>query len=106
MNNHTVLTIKAKVTHYLKTISKVAIIISALVIGAVIHDIYLRINHPNSSPQKFEKTKKASETSVAINERGELMIIDRSNGNYQLYQDSLGTMIFDMYASRIYSKIK
>ena len=40
--------------------------------------------------------------SVAINEKGELMLIDRKNGNYEIYDENLGKTIFEMYAEKIY----
>jgi hypothetical protein len=47
--------------------------------------------------------KMVKETSVAVNERGELMLIDRKNGTFQIYQDSVGQIIFKMYANKMYS---
>ena len=45
---------------------------------------------------------KLSTTSIAVNERGEVMIIDRKTGSYEVYADSVGKMIFDLYAGRMY----
>ena len=47
-------------------------------------------------------TRKSSEISVAINERNELMLIDRRNGKYEIYQDSTGMQIFNLYANKLY----
>lgn len=96
---------KVKLSEFLRTSSKVALILAALIIGALLHDIYLRITSPRiqETPLKFKNLKTIEETSIAINERGELMIIDRKTGVYQLYQDSVGKTIFNMYAGRIYT---
>lgn len=50
--------------------------------------------------------KKGNEVSVAVNERGEMLIIDRSTGEYNLYQDSVGIFIFNLYANRMQSQYK
>lgn len=47
-------------------------------------------------------TRTSSEISVAINERNELMLIDRRNGKYEIYQDSTGMQIFNLYANKLY----
>ena len=54
----------------------------------------------------MQAPKNAEITSVAINERGELMMIDRKNGAYTLYDAPVGDMIFKLYANRIYSQHK
>ena len=48
------------------------------------------------------QVQKIESTSIAINDRGELMVIDRQTGKYLLFQDSVGQQIFNQYASRIY----
>jgi hypothetical protein len=98
--------LKEKALTFLKTTSRVALIVAALVIGAIAHDIYQRVTHPKVEMMKlkFENPKTIGETSIAINERGELMLINRTTGAYQLYQDSVGRAIFNMYAGRIYSE--
>ena len=59
-------------------------------------------NHTKMS--SMQNARKADETSVAVNERGELMIIDRKTGAYTLYENGLGQSIFNIYANRIYQK--
>ena len=41
--------------------------------------------------------------SVAVNDANEMLVIDRSTGKYQVYSDSVGIMIFKLYASKIYA---
>lgn len=52
------------------------------------------------------KIRTISETSVAINERGELLLIDRKDGSYMTYQDSVGISIFELYAKKFQSDYK
>ena len=46
---------------------------------------------------------KLKDISVAVNERKEILIIDRTTGEYLTYEDSVGMAIFNMYAGRIYA---
>ena len=48
---------------------------------------------------------KLKETSIAINERSELMIIDRQTGTYEIYEDSIGKVVFGLYASQMISNV-
>lgn len=41
--------------------------------------------------------------SIAVNERNEMLVIDRKTGEYVTYQDSVGLAIFGMYAGRLYT---
>lgn len=53
-----------------------------------------------------QEVKKIGETSVSINERNELMILDRNLGSYQIYQDSIGISIFWLYAKQLHEEVK
>lgn len=95
---------KKKATALFKTAGKIALIVGALFVGAIGRDIYVKVTVPKPTQMEsvYQVPKTISETSVAVNERGELMLIDRNKGTYQLYQDSVGRMIFNMYAAKIY----
>lgn len=65
----------------------------------------IKSNSDNSNTASSPKvTKKIDKVSVAINERNELMIIDRTDGSYDIYQDSIGRCIFNLYANKIQTK--
>jgi hypothetical protein len=64
---------------------------------------WVMMNKTHDSPLK--RIKQMNTTSVAINERNELMIIDRANGNYVVYQDSVGMTIFTLYANKKYEQV-
>lgn len=81
-------------------------IVAVSIIGGIFaHKIYAKLNDdkPCKSTIVYPEMKYMKETSVAVNERGELMLIDRKNGTFQIYQDSVGKTIFKMYASKMYS---
>ncbi len=44
--------------------------------------------------------------STAIDERGELLIINRSDGTYKIYSDSVCTGIFNLKANKIYKDME
>lgn len=92
---------------YLQKASKFLFIVAIFIFGYVSSEIYHRIK--NSKEDKVvvaspKATKSISKVSVAINERNELMIIDRTNGSYEIYQDSVGRCIFNLYANSLQSK--
>jgi hypothetical protein len=85
----------------LNKIGKFIIFILLVVFGYSICEIY-----HYTKKKSTNIPKKASEISVAVNERGEMLIIDRSTGEYNFYQDSVGIFIFNLYANRIQSQYK
>jgi len=104
------LDMKSKLPAFMKNLGMSVIIIGAMILGAFARDIYVKTTTKQESMVETLTTSKPraiKETSIAINERGELMIIDRNDGSCQLFEDSVGKVIFDMYAARIYiSKTK
>lgn len=62
------------------------------------YDSYLnKINE-----KKYKAPINCKDISIAINERNELLIIDRVSGEYKTYQDSVGRGIFDMYSKIVF----
>ena len=45
------------------------------------------------------------EISIAVNESNELIMIERSTGDYIVYSDQIGKTIFGMYANRIHQEV-
>lgn len=85
----------------LKKIGKFIIFVLLVVFGYSICEIYHYTKNKSTNT-----VKKGNEVSVAVNERGEMMIIDRTTGEYNLYQDSVGIFIFNLYANRMQSQYK
>jgi len=84
----------------LKKVGKIVIIIIAIVAGFATSEIYNRYNDKVKS-STMQTPKGDNEISVAINECGEILIIDRKTGEYQLYSDKVGKMFFDLYSNRM-----
>jgi hypothetical protein len=91
----------AKVQDFAKKLGNLIVLIIALLAGGVIGYYY---HHFTKSRDliKVDNVHKMETTSVALNERNELMIIDRKSGRYIIYEDSVGSAIFNMYANRMY----
>jgi hypothetical protein len=104
MKNLNLQELKEKAIKLFTAAGKVGLIIAAMFIGMITRDIYVRVMNAEKPVKNstYHNPKTATEISVAVNDRGELMIIDRKNGSYTLYQDSVGQMIFRMYAAQIY----
>lgn len=83
-------------------LGSIIVIASAMVIGFLI-GYYYWLMFVKTTGQK--EAQKLSAVSIAVNERGELMIIDRINGVYSIYQDSVGQEIFNLYATKKYNQI-
>lgn len=94
-----------KTLKFLTALSKIGIVIIAVATGFASGNLYVKYKE-HTSVKDVIKTRDCSTVSVAMNEKGELMIVNTSNGTYEVYSDSIGKMIFDLYASRLYYKTK
>jgi|LakMenEpi03Aug12_release.lakeMendotaPanAssembly.Ray.scaffolds.fasta_scaffold1106400_2 hypothetical protein len=87
----------------LRTAGHITVIVSCLFVGFSAGEIY-RAYKKGIESSELPQVQEIAVTSVAINDRGELMIIDRHSGKYMLFSDSVGQAIFNQYASKIYLK--
>ena len=88
---------------FAKKLGNLLIIAVALVAGFFI-GYYYWIMTNKADKSQWSNVKPLSTTSVAINERNELLIIDRKTGLYSIFQDSVGVVIFDLYAAKMYKQ--
>jgi hypothetical protein len=49
------------------------------------------------------KTVNRDEVNIAIDERNNLIVIDKESGNYTIFEDSIGHSIFKLYARNIWT---
>ena len=105
MKNEKMTELMAKAKKAMTHVGKVTIVLIAITVGFILGEMYHRITESTEekAPLEIKKIHHLKETSVAINERNELMIMDRSSGNYEIYQDSIGKVIFRLYASQMVS---
>jgi hypothetical protein len=99
--------IPAKVKAFFNTTGKVVVIAASMVVGFGAAQLYNYVTKKDEKPATIQVNpgKGMKETSIAVNERNELMIIDRQNGSYQIYSDSVGHAIFNLYAGQLYAKM-
>ena len=89
----------------IKDLGNIVLVMVTLVIGFTIGYYYTTLKNQLADKTPIVNVKTMKETSVGVNERHELLIIDRATGNYIIYSDSVGTAIFDVYANRKYQTI-
>lgn len=93
--------LKEKAKVFLTKAGRILIVIAAVFIGYVGANVHATYKSKLvKSPVPVVKT--LSETSIALNERNEMLIINRADGTYQIYQDSVGITIFNLYAEKMY----
>ena len=96
-----------KVVEQIKSLAKpfllIVMISSALGIGWIVGYYTNKIvnNYVNQKSVRTHET-----VSVAINEKNQLILIDKETGEYQIYSDSVGLNILKIYAKSIVSQTK
>lgn len=89
----------------IKDLGNTVLLIMTIVIGFTIGYYYTTLTNQLADKTPIVNVKTMKETSVGVNERHELLIIDRATGDYIIYSDSVGTAIFNVYANRKYQAI-
>lgn len=94
--------LKDRFKNVLKQLSLYTIIIVTFVVGISIGYYYdvLKNSLSRNKPQSITR----SEVSLALDESNHLMIIKKQDGTYTTYQDSIGYMIFSLYAKSIWGQ--
>ena len=79
-----------------------ASIVASFFIGYYYPALQKSMNHENGL-QKFVQPKTLEQVSVSVTDRGELLIISRSNGMCEVYDETVGIAVFKAYGYRITS---
>lgn len=77
------------------------IILASLVGGFFIGRYFHLLSSPNISPVTGYEMITKSQVNLAIDQSGNLLMINRSTGNIEYYQDSIGIGIFHIYAKNL-----
>lgn len=98
---------------YKKAISKVYRYLLFLVFfvgGYFSSEFYHYFLSKTQIPEKQEKNKYEvidfSDVSVAVDDNKNLLLIEKSTGEYKTYSDSVGLSIFSLYSNSIYNSYK
>jgi hypothetical protein len=86
---------------FFANLGKVTLIIVCLVIGFLTSEAW-SVYQKGSKKDAMPKVITMSQVSVAFNERGEMLLINRRDGTYSVYQDSVAMTIFGLCAQKIY----
>jgi hypothetical protein len=97
---------KQQVANFLQKSGKVLTIVAlaaVAIVGSYYYGKYKNTQDPAKPKMQIQPSIKLKDVSIAVNERNEVLIIDRTTGEYMTYQDSVGLAIFNMYAGRLYT---
>lgn len=100
-------TLKEKSLKLIREIASICLIVISLGTGYFISEKSYNFRHPK--PEKvnpYTNIYSPQQISVAIDETENLLLIMKSNGEYTVFNDSIGQAIFKMYAKRIYHEVK
>ena len=78
-------------------------IVTATLIGGFGLGYYF--NELKMKPKAVNETILNKEVRIAIDSEDKLIMMDRKTGSYTIYSDSIGRIIFKMYASKIASPV-
>jgi hypothetical protein len=92
--------LKERIKTLIKQASLYSIILITFVVGISIGYYYDMIK--NSISRNKPQSVKRSEVSLALDENNHLIIIKKDDGTYTTYQDSIGYMVFNLYAKSIW----
>jgi|688.fasta_scaffold74055_8 hypothetical protein len=93
--------IKEQVVIYINKAASVILVAGSLVLGFGIGYYFHILDIINDKSVKVENLKTNKEVRIAIDEANQLIIMDKNTGSYQMYSDTVGRTIFNMYAKQI-----
>jgi hypothetical protein len=99
---------KEKIANFLETkkstfksIGVVIFVVASLLGGFSVGYLYNQQYGPKKPTIQMIKVNR-SQVNLAIDENNHLIVIDKTTGDYTVYQDSIGISIFKLYANNIY----
>jgi hypothetical protein len=98
--------VKSKLKMLGNNVGKVTVIVVAISIGFFTGEFYYKSKNTSEKklPMDLKTVHTLKQTSIAINERDELLIIDRQGGSYEIYDSQVGKVVFRLYASQMAMK--
>ena len=93
--------IKEQVVIYINKAASVILVAGSLVLGFGIGYYFHILGIINDKSVKVGNLTTNKEVRIAIDEANQLIIMDENTGSYQMYSDTVGRTIFNMYAKQI-----
>ena len=95
--------IKQNQKNVVKQVSLYVIISVSFIAGISIGYYYQYIKSTYSKPTQVVSVKK-TDVKLAIDENNNLLVIKKTDGSYVVYEDSVGYLIFNLYAKNIWGQ--
>jgi hypothetical protein len=95
-----------KIIEKLKTLFK-SVFIYVVIISSAVASFFVGMYYQsmNKNPKKYQITKVHKKDIVlAVDEYNNLIVIEKSTGDYTIFQDSIGNSIFKIYANKVLSQ--
>lgn len=91
-----------KMTKMMKSLGNWILIITVALSAFFLGYYYPKIKQTIVGEQKsFITPKNSNEITVSVTDRGELMVMDRRTGKFEIYDEAVGLNVFKAYGSRI-----
>ena len=91
-----------KMTKMMKSLGNWILIITVALSAFFLGYYYPKIKQTIVGDQKaFISPKSSNEITVSVTDRGELMVMDRRTGKFEIYDEAVGLNVFKAYGSRI-----
>jgi hypothetical protein len=102
---------KEKIKVLVESVKKVLknAVIYVIIVCAAVASFFVGIYYNKSTTKKEKPTYQVTkvlktDVNLAIDESNNLIVIDNKTGNYTVYQDSIGTTIFKLYAKNVWGQ--
>jgi hypothetical protein len=99
MKNETVKMYLGQAKSFLKKAAQLSVIIVAIAVGFVGRDVYEKFHAP--AEKYVPVTQDLNKTSVAINEKGELIFLDKGTGDAQIFDPTVSSALFKLIAANM-----
>lgn len=93
---------KEKLNNIMKVIAHYSFILITFIVGVSIGYYYNHIETTLKTNKVSTVSKK--EIELAVDESNHLIIIDKKDWSYTIYQDSVGYAVFNLYAKNIWGQ--
>jgi hypothetical protein len=100
------LKLNEKTSNLLKKAVNYLLLSISLILGYVIgYNIHNLKNKQIETKNPYSSIYSTNDISIALDDNQNMLLIDRSNGQYTVFTDSVGITIFQLYANSIYKNV-
>jgi len=93
---------KENIQKFVNRFMNISIVAATLIAG---FGLGYYFNELKMKPQAVNETILNKEVRIAVDSEDKLILMDRKTGSYTIYSDSVGRIIFKMYAQKIAAPI-